>query len=282
MCVSERPIAPDDDFVRLASLLAAQGVAVPRVLVVVADAGVLFLEDLGDERLVDRLPRATAAERADLYRAAVDIVVHLQRRAFPTAGNPAAGRAFDVDKYTFEMNDFVDSYLVRHRGLDLGARRAALDAALGRVSAELAALPRVFVHRDYHARNLMVTDGRLRVIDFQDARMGPAEYDLASLLRDSYVTLGDDEREGLLDHYARRMDRTAADGGFRRRFEWSALQRNLKAIGTFARLAATRGLTGYLESIPPTLAYVRRALREDGSLAFVAEALLPILEGDAP
>ncbi|MCA9771575.1 MAG: phosphotransferase [Myxococcales bacterium] len=282
MCMGEGRLAPDDDFLVLAAFLEGRGVPVPRVLAVAPDAGVAFLEDLGDERMADRLAGADRTDRLALYHEALDVLLHLQTGAPPPRGNPAAGRAFDVEKYTFEMNDFVDSYLVRHRRLGLGPRRARLDEVLGRVSAYLARLPRVFAHRDYHARNLMVREGRLRVIDFQDARMGPAEYDVASLLRDSYIVLEDAEREALLAHYARGRGLDARDPEFRRRFAWSALQRNLKAIGTFARLADARGLTGYLESIPPTLAYVRRALDEDASLAFVAKELAPLLDGSTP
>ena len=119
-------------------------------------------------------------------------------------------------------------------------------------------------HRDYHSRNLMLHDGRLYLIDFQDARLGPDTYDLVSLLRDSYVDL--DRPRG------RRADRvfSGAQEGvtaptsaeFRRRFDLMALQRNLKALGTFGYQTTTRGNTVYIQYIPRTLRYVRTNLAE--------------------
>lgn len=292
MVMGEGTLPPDHDWLALQRLLAARGAPVPAVLAVAHEAGVALIEDLGDERLVDRLARADAAERMRLYEEAVDVMLAMQRADYAATGlaNPAATRFFDAEKYTFEMNDFVDSYLIAHLGLDLGARREALDANLLVLSRYLATptIPRVFTHRDYHARNLMATERGLRVVDFQDARMGPPEYDLASLLRDSYWTLEDAERAALLHRYCEAMGfvddgsvkQKRAARAFRQRFAWSAMQRNLKAVGTFARLAKARGMTEYLDSIPPTLAYVRRALRDEASLLFLADVLGPLLPED--
>ena len=116
------------------------------------------------------------------------------------------------------------------------ADRAALDAEWRSIVAELAAEPRVLCHRDYHSRNLMMRDGSLYIIDFQDARMGPDTYDLVSLLRDSYVDIGDRELDELIAYFLALKARTPGDTDaqeFRRRFDLMALQRNLKALGTF-------------------------------------------------
>jgi aminoglycoside/choline kinase family phosphotransferase len=124
---------------------------------------------------------------------------------------------------------------------------------------ELAADPRVLCHRDYHSRNLMLHDESLYIIDFQDARMGPDTYDLASLLRDSYVDIPDRDLDELLAYFlalsGRQSDGHA--GEFRRRFDLMALQRNLKALGTFGYQTATRRNPVYIQYIPRTLRYAR-------------------------
>jgi N-acetylmuramate 1-kinase len=128
----------------------------------------------------------------------------------------------------------------------------------------LARQPRVLTHRDYHSRNLMLCQGRLRVIDFQDARLGPCQYDLASLLYDSYVVLPPDLREELLTYYLE--GKTVRDGhaldrdAFAEVFDYMCLQRHLKALGTFAFQAAVKHTRRYVAAIPPTLSYVRTNL----------------------
>ena len=128
-----------------------------------------------------------------------------------------------------------------------------------RILAVNLAEPKVFVHRDYHSRNLMLSDGSLYIIDFQDARMGPDTYDLASLLRDSYVDLTDREVDELIAYFlalqGRASEIEAED--FRPRFDLMALQRNLKALGTFGYQTIARSNTVYIQYIPRTLAYVQ-------------------------
>ena len=153
----------------------------------------------------------------------------------------------------------------RYRGaLPAEPVREALRAEWPASSAELAAEPRVLCHRDYHSRNLMLHGGTLHVIDFQDARMGPDTYDLVSLLRDSYVDLPERQVDDLIAFFLA-LDTGAAatpPGGrdFRRRFDLMALQRNLKALGTFGFQTTTRANPVYMQYMPRTLAYVRSNL----------------------
>ena len=130
-------------------------------------------------------------------------------------------------------------------------------------------------HRDYHSRNLMLHDGRLYIIDFQDARMGPDTYDLASLLRDSYVDLTDRELDELIAYFLALEGARSADGRgeFRRRFDLMALQRNLKALGTFGYQTTTRGNPVYIQYIPRTLRYVRANLEQIPAFARLRELL---------
>jgi len=240
-------LTDDHDYVRLQRALSAVGVPVAAMHAIDADGGLALLEDLGDERMQARLETCDADERAALYAEAIDILATFHTADYAATGlpNPATAREFTIEKYTEEWHDFVDSYLAGHLGLDLGETRKKLDSAFLMVTRYVTTptVPFVPLHRDYHVRNLMVTDAGLRLVDFQDARMGLPEYDLASLLRDAYWVLEDDERETLRQRYIEKTgmanDKRAARSNLQR-FEWCALQRNLKAIGTFARLAELR------------------------------------------
>src|SRR5262249_55567193 len=152
------------------------------------------------------------------------------------------------------------------RGAQLSAAdRDALTGEWRTLVHELASEPRVLCHRDYHSRNLMLSEGSLYIIDYQDARMGPDTYDLVSLLRDSYVDIDDRALDDLIAYFlalrARMPDADDAET-FRRRFDVMALQRNLKALGTFGYQTITRRNPVYIQYIPRTLRYVRNALEK--------------------
>src|SRR5262249_24484829 len=148
------------------------------------------LQDLGDVTLQAHLGAASPREHDALYRQAVSLIDRLQQRGAELASDRYLPYtvAFDVEKLTWELEFFVKHFVEAYRGIALGAaERAALSEEWASIVGELAAEPRVLCHRDFHSRNLMLHDGSLYIIDFQDARMGPDTYDLASLLRDSYV-----------------------------------------------------------------------------------------------
>jgi aminoglycoside/choline kinase family phosphotransferase len=173
------------------------------------------------------------------------------------------GIAFDVPKLTWEMDFFIKHFLEGYRGIVFAAReRDALRAQLAEVVDELAAEPRVLCHRDYHSRNLMLRDERLCIIDFQDARLGPDTYDLASLLRDSYVDLAEETVDELIAYFLALQGRSGEDTNFRRRFDLMALQRNLKALGTFGYQTTGRRNPVYIQYIPRTLKYARETLHK--------------------
>ncbi len=168
--------------------------------------------------------------------------------------------------------------MLGYRGIALADReRAALSAEWAGIVNELAAEPRVLCHRDYHSRNLMLQRGRLYIIDFQDARMGPDTYDLASLLRDSYVDIGDRELDELIAYFLALKSRTDAVE-FRRRFDLMALQRNLKALGTFGYQTTTRRNTVYIQYMPRTLRYVQTNLDKYPRFARLREILSAHIE----
>ncbi len=249
-------------FVNVAALLSAMPVPVPRILAQSNALGIMALQDLGDVTLQAHLGAASEAEHAALYRQAVTLIATLQRRGGELAAPRFVpyGIAFDTDKLMWELQFFLKHFLEAYRGAVLsGDARAALTGEFGTIAGELAAEPRVLCHRDYHSRNLMLHDGVLYLIDFQDARMGPDTYDLVSLLRDSYVDLTDQRVDELIAFFLalRGVGDAAA---FRRRFDLMALQRNLKALGTFGYQAAARGNPVYIQYMARTLSHVRANL----------------------
>src|SRR3954466_10644285 len=188
-------------FVNVAGLMGHIPLPYPAIAGHADDLGILILEDLGDVTLQAHLGVTQPIEHDALYKQAVEFVERLQRRGRDLC-SPAFipfGIAFDRDKLMWELNFFVKHYLEAYRGVTLTASaREALAQEWDAISDELAGEPRVLCHRDYHSRNLMVQSGKLYVIDYQDARMGPDTYDLASLLRDSYVDLSEDRVEELI------------------------------------------------------------------------------------
>jgi aminoglycoside/choline kinase family phosphotransferase len=250
-------------FVSVAKLLSEVPLPVPRILHHSDPLGVLGLEDLGDVTLQAHLGAATAAEHAALYRQAVGFIARMQQRgeALRSAAYPPYGIAFDTEKLTWELEFFVKHYLVAYKGAALpDDQREALRAEWSTIVQELASEPRVLCHRDYHSRNLMLHDGSLYIIDFQDARMGPDTYDLVSLLRDSYVDLNPQQVDELIAFFLALQGQDGADAEFRRRFDLMALQRNLKALGTFGYMTTARNNTVYIQYIPRTLAHVKANL----------------------
>jgi aminoglycoside/choline kinase family phosphotransferase len=257
-------------FVGVARLMSAMPVPVPTILGHSDALGIIALQDLGDVTLQAHLGAASPAEHAGLYRQAVAIIETLQRRGaeLATPGQGPYAIAFDIEKLTWELQFFTRHFLEAYRGAALtDATREALAAEYAAIADELAAEPRVLCHRDYHSRNLMLRDGVLHVIDFQDARMGPDTYDLVSLLRDSYVDFSHEEVEELIAFFlalrGQPKEGPSTDGDmreFRRRFDLMALQRNLKALGTFGFQTTSRGNPVYIQYIPRTLSYARAHL----------------------
>ncbi len=267
-------------FVRVAQLFALMPLPVPRIVHHDDALGVLGLQDLGDVTLQAHLGGLSAPDRGKRYREAVGLIVRLQQRGaeLATPDHPPYSVAFDHEKLMWELEFFVRHFLLAYRGaLPDETVRDALRVEWTSIVAELAGEPRVLCHRDYHSRNLMWHEGALYVIDFQDARMGPDTYDLVSLLRDSYVDLPDAAVDDLIDYFYALTRGAAASPAesleFRRRFDLMALQRNLKALGTFGYQTTTRANPVYMQYVPRTLAYVRRTITRDPRHARLAELL---------
>src|SRR3954464_16024896 len=263
-------------FVNVARLLALMPVPIPAVLGHADDLGVLALEDLGDVTLQAHLGAASPAEHAALYRQAVALIATLQRRGADLASAEYLpyGIAFDVEKLMWELDFFTKHFLEAYRGVTLSPdQRDALHTEFAALVETLADEPRVLCHRDYHSRNLMLHESQLYIIDFQDARMGPDTYDLVSLLRDSYVDLPEQTVEELLAYFLALKGLTGSEQEFRLRFDMMALQRNLKALGTFGYQTTARRNPVYIQYIPRTLRYVRDNLERHERFSTLRDVL---------
>ncbi len=244
-------------FLEASELFEAIPLRVPRIHEVAGDLGILLLEDLGDLLLQNEVERGCSEARKNaLYRESVSMLVRLQARGAELARE---GRrfgpfriAFDDKKFGNELAFFRRHFLEGFKGIDVSDRDSGeLTSEFRALSTELASQPYALCHRDYHSRNLILCGEEIAVIDHQDARMGPRCYDLASLLNDSYVTHEGSLVREMKDVFSRE---TGADVGAE--YDVAALQRNLKALGTFGYQISARGNDVYRRYIPQTLALV--------------------------
>jgi aminoglycoside/choline kinase family phosphotransferase len=249
-------------FAVVRDLLAGFGLPVPAIVDADGGRGILLLEDLGDLTLQQALRTASAEERSALYRLALEQLAALQREAARGARTAECFRvAFDIEKLSWELHYFEKHFLEGLRGCDLSVEdRATLAEGFHRLAAEIASWPRVLCHRDFHSRNLMPHGGELVWIDFQDARMGPASYDLASLLRDAYVDVPEALQEDLKERFRQQAAPDEPREVFRRRYDLMCVQRNLKTLGTFGFMATVRQNPVYLQYVPRTIEHARKNL----------------------
>ena len=264
LLVHSEPIDPETlPFVNVARLLRRMSIPVPSVLGWEGDLGILVLEDLGDVTLQRNLQHATDEDRIGLYTEATELIERMQRRGRDLASSVYVpfGLAFDAEKLTWELEFFVKHFLIGHYGAALSpSDQETLSEEFALLAGELAAEPRVFCHRDYHSRNLMLHAGRLHVIDFQDARMGPDTYDLVSLLRDSYVEHDWSFVSEMIGRYLR-LTRGSTESAFLPRFDLMSVQRHLKVLGTFGYQTTMVGTERYRDDVPRTLRYLRDVFR---------------------
>jgi N-acetylmuramate 1-kinase len=267
-------------FANVAELFGRVPLPVPALLAHSDALGIVALQDLGDVTLQAHVGAAATTEHAALYRQAVALVELLQRRGVDLVSDRSLpySVAFDVERLTWELEFFVRHFVEGYRAIVLSpAERAALADEWIAIAAELSAEPRVLCHRDYHSRNLMLHEGRLYMIDFQDARLGPETYDLVSLLRDSYVDITEQDVDDLLAYFLA-LKGTPELPGYRARFDLMALQRNLKALGTFGYQTTIRRNPVYIQYIPRTLRYARTNLEKHPRFGRLRELLAGHIE----
>jgi len=276
----DAPPAHEDckPFIAVARLFGDAGVHVPTVLAQDLQQGFLLLTDLGSTTYLEALDEASADK---LYRDAIDALIRIQ-----LASRPGALPEYDQALLTRELRLFPDWYVSKHLQATLSAsQNDVLEAVFAAILRNNLAQGQVYVHRDYHSRNLMVTEPNPGILDFQDAVYGPVTYDLASLFKDAYISW-DEER--VLDWVIRYWEKAKKAGlpvphdfaAFYRDFEWMGVQRHIKVLGIFARLFHRDGKAGYLNDMPLVMNYLRKACERYNELAPLLR-LLDDLEGKA-
>jgi aminoglycoside/choline kinase family phosphotransferase len=269
-------------FLEVRELLAARGVDVPALYGEATGQGWLLLEDLGDDTLASVL-LAHPDRREELYvRAVADLGRAQVALSDLPPGCVVSSRAFDDDLLSWEMHHFRE-WGLEARGIVLSSEeRSVFDRVAARLARRIAAFPRVFVHRDYQSRNLMVRRaGSLCWIDFQDALLGPRIYDLVALLNDSYQKFDRRFVEARLDDYARSVSLGPAEReALGREFDLVTIQRKLKDAGRFVFIDRVKGNDSFLKFVEPTIAKAAASaarLADDEDVAALSQTLARVL-----
>jgi hypothetical protein len=245
-----------EPFVRIAKLFGDAGMHVPEVIAQDLQQGFLLLSDLGDVTYLSQLNDTTAPA---LYHDANTALIKLQ-----LASKPGILPDYDAALLTREMQLFPDWYIARHLNVSLNEKQHAdLQKVFELLNQNILAQGKVYVHRDYHSRNLMLCHDNPGVLDFQDAVYGPITYDLVSLLKDAYISW---DEEQIIDWLARYWQVAKKQGlpvsadfsEFYRDFEYMGAQRHIKVLGIFARLYHRDGKEGYLKDMPLVAHYLRK------------------------
>ncbi|NKB81250.1 MAG: phosphotransferase [Nitrospirales bacterium] len=276
-------------FINILKHLSKAGVSVPSLYHYDETAGLLYLEDFGDVTLWDYCHPSGQSSHLAVYAKAIDMLVtiHLEATRMDNPDCLAFHQSFDVPLLMWEFDHFLEYGVEARRGEPIAEADAKIiRAAFQQIAELLVAQPYVFTHRDYHSRNLMVAGDMLGLVDFQDALLGPVTYDLASLLRDSYIALDDSLVETLIEQYvdgmSRGVDLAMQDRmlltdrqAFRRLFDLTSIQRNLKAVGRFVYIDRVKHNAKFLDDIPRTLGYVQHNLKKHSELVELYETLKP-------
>ncbi|MBW8364125.1 MAG: phosphotransferase [Rhizobium sp.] len=278
--VMDAPPAHEDcrPFIAVARLFADAGVNVPQVLAQDLDRGFLLLTDLGNTTYLSALGEAASNQDVarELYLASNAALIHIQQ-----ASRPGVLPDYDRALLTRELMLFPEWYVEKHLGVAMkDEQKAILEAVFGRILVNNLAQPQVYVHRDWHSRNLMVSEPNPGILDFQDAVYGPITYDLASIYRDAYIQWDEEHQIDWVIRYwekarAARLPVREDFGEFWRDFEWMGAQRHIKVLGIFARLYHRDGKDGYLKDMPLVMAYLRKVCERYDEL----KPLLFLLDG---
>lgn len=272
-------------FVKVATMLASLNA--PKVIAKDYEQGFMLLSDLGDQLLLPLLLAAQNKQQATvdkLYRASIDTIIQMQQIA-----SKAELPAYDQKLLTMEMELFRDWFVAKHLKLELtAAEHNMLSKTFRLLSDSAEQQPQVFVHRDFHSRNIMLDANQApAIIDFQDAVYGPITYDLLSLLRDCYIQWPAEQLDNWMHYYLEQanaqleLERKIEKEEFRKWFDWMGLQRHIKVAGIFSRLNYRDGKAGYLKDLPLTLTYIVQQLENYSQLQpfkdFMQHRILPAM-----
>jgi aminoglycoside/choline kinase family phosphotransferase len=270
-----------EPFVRIAALIREAGLNAPDVIAASLPRGFLLLTDLGTQTFLQALNQDRSLAPA-LFADAIAALVTWQGTSRPGVLPP-----YDEALLRREMGLFPEWYLGRHLGLTLSApQQEQLESVFNSLLGNVLSQSPVYVHRDYMPRNLMISDPSPGILDFQDAVYGPITYDVASLMRDAFISW---DAQEVLDWSVRYWERAKKAGlpvspdfgEFYRDMEWMGMQRHIKVLGIFARLRHRDGKQGYLEDTPRFLGYVRPVAERYRELRPLVP-ILDLVEGRSP
>lgn len=243
-------------FIRIGCLLAKNGIHTPQIYAVDHEQGFILLEDLGDHLLLGAL----SEENVDsLYTRAINTLVQLQSTPASDTSLPAFDKTFMLG----ELNIFREWFLSAYLNLSLTTDQVRLlDNTFDWLTTQISTQPKVFIHRDYHSRNLILIGESLGVIDFQDAMCGPHTYDLVSLLKDCYIQWPHEKIMHWVAYFYQHLPPTSRGSlvDFNHAFDLCGLQRHLKVLGVFCRLHLRDKKSTYLNDLPLTFNYVMACL----------------------
>ena len=254
-------------FLDITKRLARAGVNVPKIYEQDLEKGYLIIEDFGNTHLLSQLTQENFKE---LYKKAIDEIVKMQKA--DTNGLPLYDKAF----LHFEMDLMREWYLEKKLNRTLSKmQKETIEEALHSISAIVLSQPQnIFVHRDYHSRNIMLTkESELGIIDYQDAMSGAITYDLVSLLKDCYIEFEPQEIEKLALYFRDKVSPQTSDAEFIKWFDFMGMQRHIKVLGIFSRLHLRDGKDGYLKDIPLTLKYTLQTAKKYKETQALAELL---------
>ena len=270
-------------FINVQKYLKSLGLPVPEIVTYSHKDGILILEDFGDESLEAAIRKGNMAS---LYEDATTLLALLQKK---TRENPdpiccATYKKFDEELLTWELNHFLEYGIEDRMGIKVSATdREKFQVLFSQLAGEIAAMPQGFVHRDYQSRNLIVLNGALHIIDFQDALMGPQLYDLVALLRDSYIAIPPDLLENLIRNFIKKVDKGHPYFGKEKEafdhFDLITIQRKLKDTGRFQYIKTVKKNPNFLKNVPTSLSYVREALgrqKKYGTLTSLIAKYIPL------
>lgn len=264
-------------YVTIARFLSEVGVRVPEIYFHDDEEGLIWMEDLGDRDLWSYRDEPWPVRR-ELYHNALDqvLVLHTRAHLATPVEPPQLQVEFNTELYRWEQTYFFENCLGRHFGLSSDVIEEKCDRTrLGEIAAQLAALPRCFVHRDFQSQNIVIKEGKACFIDFQGMRPGLPQYDLASLLYDPYVHLPESERAALLDHYLAELadlgDPVSPD--FTAIYDLCAMQRLMQALGAYGFLGHVKERPHFLEHIPTALTSLREVIERIPGLENLREQL---------
>ena len=262
-------------FLNMHRFLSTTSIRIPKIFAISSDEGLILLEDLGDQTLEKNLKK-NPKELRSLYQKAIQTLIHWQHISPPTNRKPCIAweRVFDQDIMEWEFDHFIEWGLIKGAKIDLPANeKKDLTSVFRDIASELADLPQIFCHRDFQSRNLMVLPmGEIAVLDFQDAMIGPYVYDMVALLRDSYISLSEEDLTFLQSDYVKNNEISDSKQWIYH-FDLQTAQRKLKDGGRFHYINLFKGNPSFLPHVPSSYEYAYRALKRIPQGKFV----LPIL-----